>query len=474
MHATTTTTTGPRHAEMACRSGSRSRITTPSAAKFDISDLDMPGIDGDLQSVQTELGASFGEDGVALTYSSGSKQQAVEASDSGVALVDRSHWPRLILQGRDRGPLLQKYTTHDFTGLTPGSGCDTVLLDSNGHAVDLVTAFLSESHATLVVSPGGQRAVTDWVAAMCADGDLKVKVVDVTHRTNMLALVGPESENVLREMTAAGAGEPPVPGLAGAYGSHSLLNFRGTPLQVSVGCGLPCNGYTIVCDESVSGELFSLFAVKGCILMGEEEWECTRVLAGRPSLAAGELGPGCAPLEAGLYHTTSLRKAIGYDGMRALASAEATGHVRELWGLSLASSASPGDRISLGGVEVGRVSSATTTPTGEHFALGYVSAAAGGGGAGGRLASGMAVQVGDSAVGTLSDLPYASRGFLAAPVAGVVLGPGSKVMATQAEAEAARAVEGAVLLAAEKKVRVAEGAARLAAWQARQMGGRQA
>jgi hypothetical protein len=160
--------------------------------------------------------------------------------------------------------------------------------------------------------------------------------------------------------------------------------------------------------------------------------------------------------------------------MRALAGAEATGHGRELWGVSLGSAASPGDRITLGGCEVGRVSSATSSPTGEHFALGYI-ATRDAGGATRALRSGMAVEVGDSGgsavVGTLSDLPYAGRGFLASPVPGVVLGPGSVVMATQAEAEAARAVEGAVLLAEEKKQRMADSAVRLAAWQAQQMGG---
>eukprot|EP00955_Chlamydomonas_euryale_P096262 364997-Chlamydomonas_euryale.AAC.4 len=46
-------------------------------------------------------------DGRVLTYSNA--QQAVEATESGVALVDRSHWPRLVLAGIDKGPLLQKY-----------------------------------------------------------------------------------------------------------------------------------------------------------------------------------------------------------------------------------------------------------------------------------------------------------------------------------------------------------------------------
>ena len=133
----------------------------------------------------------------------------------------------------------------------------------------------------------------------------------------------------------------------GAYGSHALLKFRGTPLLVAVGCGLPTPGFTLIADETVAGELFSVLASKArefckcytyflspcpfssilnpelfasppskmtqnCILMGEDEWECSRVLAGRPLLGAelltGDKSP--TPLEAGLYHAVNLKKVL--------------------------------------------------------------------------------------------------------------------------------------------------------------------
>ena len=63
-------------------------------------------------------------DGVALTY--GNARMAVEATASAAVLVDRSHWPRIRLTGRDRMPLLQRCSTQDFSNLTTGQGCDTV------------------------------------------------------------------------------------------------------------------------------------------------------------------------------------------------------------------------------------------------------------------------------------------------------------------------------------------------------------
>lgn len=53
-------------------------------------------------------------------------------------------------------------------------GCDTVLLDVNGHVVDFVTALLSEKHTALIVSPGNAARVTEWVKDICIDGELKV------------------------------------------------------------------------------------------------------------------------------------------------------------------------------------------------------------------------------------------------------------------------------------------------------------
>lgn len=50
--------------------------------------------------------------------------------------------------------------------------------------------------------------------------------------------------------------------MGSSYGSHTLLKFRGTPVLITVGCGLPVLGYSLVADETVSGELYSVFAAK--------------------------------------------------------------------------------------------------------------------------------------------------------------------------------------------------------------------
>ncbi len=56
----------------------------------------------------------------------GKKRQALQALESGVVLMDQSHWGRLRVAGEDRIALLHNQSTADFKALRPGQGTDTV------------------------------------------------------------------------------------------------------------------------------------------------------------------------------------------------------------------------------------------------------------------------------------------------------------------------------------------------------------
>jgi glycine cleavage system aminomethyltransferase T len=61
---------------------------------------------------------------VATTF--GKKKQALQALQTGVVLVDQSHWGRLRVAGDDRLALLHNQSTADFKAMAPGQGTDTV------------------------------------------------------------------------------------------------------------------------------------------------------------------------------------------------------------------------------------------------------------------------------------------------------------------------------------------------------------
>lgn len=75
-----------------------------------------------------------------------------------------------------------------------------VLVDAHGNALDLVTATVADSYVLLVVSPGAAESAVSLLKAAAAEAEMKVQVQDVSQRTVLLTLVGPESENVLKEL----------------------------------------------------------------------------------------------------------------------------------------------------------------------------------------------------------------------------------------------------------------------------------
>lgn len=64
------------------------------------------------------------DNGVAQTFANTDK--VLEALADGVVVVDRSHWGRLRVAGRDRLDLLHNQSTAAFKEQKPGGGCDTV------------------------------------------------------------------------------------------------------------------------------------------------------------------------------------------------------------------------------------------------------------------------------------------------------------------------------------------------------------
>jgi hypothetical protein len=63
----------------------------------------------------------------------------------------------------------------------------------------------------------------------------KVTVQNVSDRVVMLSLVGPNSRQLLAQLSVGDVLDAP-------YASHSLLNFKDSPVVVAAGGGLPVPG----------------------------------------------------------------------------------------------------------------------------------------------------------------------------------------------------------------------------------------
>eukprot|EP00878_Enallax_costatus_P023231 GHUV01024699.1.p1 GENE.GHUV01024699.1~~GHUV01024699.1.p1 ORF type:complete len:310 (+),score=105.60 GHUV01024699.1:842-1771(+) len=254
-------------------------------------------------------------------------------------------------------------------------------------------------------------------------------------------------------------------GLEGeAYCRHQLLKFgSGAPVILAVGTGLAIPGFTIIVDEKGAADLYAAVINKGCVPMGEADWERARITQGRPAPGA-ELTEIYNPLEAGLSHAVSLSKGC-YIGQEALAKVTNTnGLKQQLWGLQLSGRAVPGATITSvptaadEKLEVlGKLTSYANLEKSGHFGLGYLRCRKGGVQV---LLKGINVLV-DGQPAKVVDVPYVTRQLP------TTTAPGESLQDRAAAAKQAKAAEKAAAEAA-KAERLKAMQARLAAFQAQQ------
>jgi folate-binding protein YgfZ len=344
-----------------------------------------------LQTLQQQQGAVFAAEAddraVPLTY--GNDAAAYTAAQSGVALVDRSHWGRLRVGDADCQRFLHNQTTNQIQQRSPGDCCDTVFVTSTGRTVDLATAYIDPASVALLVSPAQAQPLMDWMDRYIFFAD-KVTLADETATHATFSLIGPESGALL---TTLGL-KPPSPD------HHLPASLGEVSLRLAAGSGLSSPGYTLTVDRANAVDLWQHLVTAGAVPLGETLWEQLRIEQGRPR-PGHELTEDYNPLEAGLWHTLSFDKGC-YIGQETIARLNTyQGVKQQLWGLELAAPVAVGTPVMVGESKVGKVTSAIASPA---RALAYIRTKAGG--------AGLQVQVGETS-GTVVEIPFASRGYLA-------------------------------------------------------------
>ena len=348
-----------------------------------------------LQEVQTAAGATFGElAGVSVPVSFGNDSDAIEATENGVALCDRSHWGRIQVSDEDRLRFLHNQSTNDFQGLKPGQGCDTVFVTSTARTIDLVTAYVTEDAVLLLVSPNRRQYLIDWLDRYIFFAD-KVQLSDLTSKTAAFSLIGAGSEDLLNQLGAA------IPATSQPYATHQLLQLADCQVRVAVGSGLAAPGYTMIVPLEQAATLWSRIVQTGAVPLGDRVWEQLRIQQGRPA-PDHELTEDYNPLEAGLWQTISFEKGC-YIGQETIARLNTyKGVKQQLWGIRLKAAAQPGSVITVGDEKVGKLTSYTETAQGA-FGLGYVRTKAGG--------EQLKVQIGDTE-GEIVNVPFVTHDYI--------------------------------------------------------------
>jgi tRNA-modifying protein YgfZ len=313
---------------------------------------------------------------------------AIQLTQEGVVVSDRSGWGRIRVSDDDRLRFLHNQSTNDFQSLKPGQGCDTVMVTSTARTIDLVTGYVLDDAVLLLVSPNRRQVLMQWLDRYIFFAD-KVRLTDVTEETATLSLIGPQSHGIVEKL---GAGDL----IGQADGNLMLVNGA----IVAVGSGLALPGYTLILPITEKQQWWDKILADGAVELSDRAWEMLRILQGRPAPDL-ELTDDYNPLEVGLWQTISFTKGC-YIGQETIARLNTYKGVKQcLWGIRLSAAAKPETVITIGEEKVGKLTSYTDTPDG-HFGLGYIRSKAGG--------VGLKVQVGETE-GEIVSVPFVSHEY---------------------------------------------------------------
>lgn len=367
---------------------STSNIGAAAASPFDLSP---PPIDHDLLETVKVAGAKVSEDGIIETFDN--DDEALDAVDSGVVVVDLSHFGRIRVSGEDRVQFLHNQTTANFECLREGQGCDTIFVTPTARTIDIGHAWIMKNAITLVVSPVTCESIVEMLQKYIFYND-KVEIQDITKQTCFFVILGPKSNQIMENLNLNDlVGQP--------YCTHQHYSVNGMPITAGVGNLISEEGFSLLMSPAAAGSIWKSLLSQDAIPMGSNAWEKLRVLKGRPA-PGKELTNEFNVLEAGLWHSISLNKGC-YKGQETISRLITYDGVKQkLWGIHLSSPAEAGSAITVDGKKVGKLTSyAPGRKESEHFGLGYIKRQA--------ASNGDTVIIGENIVGKVVEVPYLAR-----------------------------------------------------------------
>ncbi|KAK7369242.1 hypothetical protein VNO80_11278 [Phaseolus coccineus] len=354
-------------------------------------DLSPPPIDHDFLDDVKTAGREISGEGIIETFHN--DDEALDAVDNGVVVVDLSHFGRIRVSGEDRIKFLHNQSTANFECLHEGQGCDTVFVTPTARTIDIAHAWLMKNAITLVVSPETCTTIIEMLNKYIFFAD-KVEIQDITKQTRFFAMMGPKSGQVMENLNLGDlVGKP--------YGTHQHFNVDKQPVTIGVGNFISEGGFSLLMSPTAAPSIWKAILAQGAIPMGSNAWNKLRIMRGRPAPGM-ELTNEFNILEACLWSSVSLNKGC-YKGQETISRLITYDGIKQrLWGIHLSAAAEPGSIITVDGKKVGKLTSYTSgRKQSEHFGLGYIKRRA--------ASEGDTVIVGDNIKGTLVEVPFLSQ-----------------------------------------------------------------
>jgi folate-binding protein YgfZ len=295
------------------------------------------------------------------------------AARQAVAVMDRSHFGRLLVTGANRLDLLHRITTNDLRSIGPGQGAQTVLLTEKGRIIDDLRLYARGDDYYLITSPGNQARVRERIEKLRMRDDVTLE--DVTAITAMFSLVGPLSAGLLE----SAAGAPRMEEIPLHHHAHLVID--GHALLAARTTDMGGSGFNLIVDAGAAPSVWAALLDRGRTLgvrtLDAQAWEMLRIERGVPAFGR-ELTDEHNPLEARLDAAISWNKGC-YVGQEVVVRLHSRDKVAKLlMGLrlepgSVPPAGSPIESPGRPGIEAGRLTSvAAAAHLGCVIGLAYV------------------------------------------------------------------------------------------------------
>ena len=289
-------------------------------------------------------------------------------------IIDLSPLRKFEVTGPDAEALLQYCLTRDVSKLSTGQVVYSAMCYENGGMIDDGTLFrLGQNNFRWI---GGDDQSGIWLRQQAEKMGYKAWVRSSTDQMHNIALQGPKSRDILKEIIWTAATQPAIGELEWfRFAVARIGHFEGVPVVVSRTGYTGELGYELFCHPKDASAVFDAVweAGKkyGIAPMGLDALDMVRIEAGL-IFAGYEFSDQTDPFEAGIGFTVPLKsKAADFIGKEALR--ERKEHPRyKLVGLEIDSndSVAHGDCIHVGRAQVGIVTSSTRSPVlGKNIAL---------------------------------------------------------------------------------------------------------
>ena len=313
-------------------------------------------------------------------------------------MIGAAETGRILVLGADRRLYLQGLLTNDILALSPGTGCYAAMLTAQGRmmtdmrVLELGDAILMDLPLHLVAT------VREHLERFVFSED--VQAADVTTMRAEIGVYGPRAAEVLR---AAGMdGVPP----ASLYDT-TRVSVAGADAILVCSDRPGVRGYDLIVDSGQMPAVRTSLIQAGAVPSTDAEVERIRIESGRPRFGQ-DMDTDTIPLEAGIEERAISRSKGCYVGQEVIVRVVDRGQgrvARRLVGLGLPAGGgvpTAGARVTSGDREIGRITSATDSPSlGHPIALGYVHRD--------FTAEGTGVDVEGAGAATVVAMPFVSR-----------------------------------------------------------------